>query len=159
MITFREGRHTFVYRVVGIALDGGRVLLHKVEGQDFWSLPGGRGEFLETSADTLRREMREELDCAVRVERLVWVVENFYADDTRSYHELGFYYQMTLPPDSPLGQGDGPFARRELTGEPLIFRWFPLAKVGHLPLYPTFLRSGLQALPGTVTHVVHVDGA
>ncbi len=159
MITFREGKYTFVYRVVGIALHRGRVLLHQVEGWDFWSLPGGRGEFLEASADTLRREMREELGCTVQVERLVWVAENFFEDDGRSFHELGFYYQMALPPDSPLCQSDGPFARRELTGEPLIFRWFPLAEVGRLPLYPTFLRSGLQALPKAITHIVHIDGA
>ena len=51
----------FNYRVAGIALSEGRLLLHTSDRDDFWSLPGGRCEFGETSAEALVREMREEL--------------------------------------------------------------------------------------------------
>ncbi len=49
-------------------------------GDDYWAMPGGRAEIGETSARTIVREMQEELGCEVEVERLLWTVENFYAD-------------------------------------------------------------------------------
>lgn len=78
MIAFEEGEVRFHYRVVGIALNGNRVLLHRAENDDFWTLPGGRVELLEPAHDVLKREMREELEIEIHVERLVWVVENFF---------------------------------------------------------------------------------
>lgn len=97
MITFDVGGVRFVYRTVGVAIDGGRVLLHQAEGDDFWSMPGGRVEPLEPSPDALRREMREEIGVAVRVERLLWVVENFYRHEALAYHELALFYLMSFP--------------------------------------------------------------
>lgn len=80
MIAFNRGPARFNYRIVGIALHNNQVLLHKAEGGSFWSLPGGRAELLEPATETLKREMREELDLDVQVERLVWIVEDFYQD-------------------------------------------------------------------------------
>jgi hypothetical protein len=40
MITFKSERNAFNYRIVGVALHEGRVLLHKGEDEDFWTLPG-----------------------------------------------------------------------------------------------------------------------
>jgi ADP-ribose pyrophosphatase YjhB (NUDIX family) len=62
MITFDEDHVRFTNRIVGIAYDGDRVLLHRAITDDFWALPGGRAELLETAAETLRREMREEMN-------------------------------------------------------------------------------------------------
>ena len=42
-------------------IDYGRILLHRADYEDFWSLPGGRVEMLEDSREALRREMLEEL--------------------------------------------------------------------------------------------------
>ncbi len=78
LIRFDEGERRFQCRVVGIALDDGRVLLHHADWEDFWTLPGGRAELGEALADGLRREMQEELDTVVEVERLLWVVENLF---------------------------------------------------------------------------------
>ena len=61
MIPFEEGKARFVYRLAGIALHSDQVLLHVMIHVNFWSVPGGRGELLEPSPETLRREMRDEL--------------------------------------------------------------------------------------------------
>jgi ADP-ribose pyrophosphatase YjhB (NUDIX family) len=78
MITFDQGKARFNHRVAGIVLNGDRVLIHRAEIDDFWSLPGGRVSILESTADALEREMQEELDVEVDIKRLVWVVENFF---------------------------------------------------------------------------------
>ena len=88
MITLAHGDYSFNYRIVGVALHDGHVLLHRGESEDFWTLPGGRAELGEPAEETLRREMREELGVEVEVERLLWVVENFFSYQGRSWHEL-----------------------------------------------------------------------
>jgi ADP-ribose pyrophosphatase YjhB (NUDIX family) len=153
MIAFQVGGLAFGNRVAGIAIQDGHVLLHRAERDDFWSLPGGRGELLEPSAESLRREMREEMGIEVEVERLVWVVENFFQDKGIAHHELGLYYLMRLPRPYDL---EASFYGQEENLR-LVFRWFPLEGLEEVRLYPTFLRRGLQALPETTQHIVHTD--
>lgn len=156
MITFRQNDRRFNFRVVGIAIHDGRVLLHRAEQTDFWALPGGRGELLEPAAETLRREMEEELNVAVAVERLVWIVENFFEYQGERFHELALYFQMHFPQDWPLLQHTDAFDGHE-NGIRLIFRWFPVDQLQGERVYPSFLRTGLATLPATTQHVVHTD--
>jgi len=156
MITIDEGNIHFANRIVGIACDRGRVLLHRAVTDDFWALPGGRAELLETAAETLRREMREEMNEDVDVERLVWIAENFFEHNGRAHHEIGFYFLIHLPPDSPLRQTTEPFDGQE--GDlRIIFEWFPVDALEQVYLFPTFLRTGLKDLPSATTHIVHTD--
>ena len=62
MITFGKDNKQFVFRSVGIMLNDGHVLLHRAGDNAFWSLPGGRVEFLEKAESTITREMKEELE-------------------------------------------------------------------------------------------------
>lgn len=156
MISFDIGGARFNYRVVGIALDGNRVLLHRAEMDDFWSLPGGRGEMLEPSEETLKREMREELEVEIRVDRLVWVVENFFEYDDKPYHELAFYFLMTFPPDCHLRKKSEPFTSYDGDVK-LIFKWYQLDELENIVLYPSFLREGLRSIPDSIEHIVHID--
>jgi len=161
MIVFEQGKVRFNLRVVGIALDGERVLVHRGERDDFWTLPGGRGELLEPARDTLAREMREEMGVDVEVGRLVWVVENFFEHEEMSYHELGLFFLMSLPPSSPLLSAHEFEGSEELTDGgtlKLLFRWLPVAGLAELALLPSFLRQGLKSIPPTTEHVVHRDG-
>jgi ADP-ribose pyrophosphatase YjhB (NUDIX family) len=156
MITFDEGEKRFTYRVAGIALDVDRVLLLRTEKDNFWFLPGGRVELLEPSQDALIREMQEELEVKVHVERLVWVVENFFEYEGKSYHELALYFLMSFPPDSHLCGKDEAFVGNE-EGLKLIFKWHPLDEMEEIPLYPTFLRKRLNSIPQITEHIVHTD--
>src|SRR3954462_14454364 len=87
-------------RVAGVCRHDGHVLLHRGELEEFWSLPGGRVEFRETSSSGLEREMRGAVGVDVEVGRLLWVMENFFSHAGRRFHELGFYYEMHLPASS-----------------------------------------------------------
>ncbi len=156
MITFDEGRVRFTNRVVGIALDRGRVLLHRTDDMNFWALPGGRAELLEPSPETLRREMLEEIEADVTVERLLWLAENFFQHEGRTCHELGFYFLMHLSSDSPL-RNQTSFLGHE-GNMPVHFEWHPLDSLENVVLYPTFLRSGLKSIPANIVHIIHVDG-
>lgn len=157
MITFEKDNAQFNYRIVGVVIHDGRVLLNSVEGWGFWFLPGGRAEMMEPARETLRREMREELGTDVEVERLLWIVENFFKFDGQNFHETGLYFLMSLPPDSPLYKREGPFAGKE-EHVALVFQWFRLDELPQIRLYPGFLPQALQSLPATTQHIVHKDG-
>lgn len=156
MITLDIGDARFSFRTVGVAIHDDRVLLHRAEWDDFWALPGGRVELGEPASESLRREMREELGVEVRVERLLWVVENFFGDQGREQHRLAFYFLMTFPPDHHYYRATAPFAGHE-EGIPLTFRWFPFADLDTTVHYPPFLRTALRDLPLTPTHIVYTD--
>jgi len=158
LITFDEGNMRFDYRVAGVVIDDGRVLLEKVEG---WSLPGGRGELLEPAEETLKREMREELSIEIKVNRLLWVVENFFTGndfhtgDEMSCHEMGLYFMVELPESSQL---------RELAELPgvekgfrRVFKWYPINILGNITLVPSFLQKSLKKISDSTEHIVHTE--
>lgn len=153
MITFDHDADRFTLRTVGVALDNGRVLLHRSEADDFWALPGGRCELGETAAESLRREMVEELEAVVEVERLLWVAENFFYHGGCVHHELGLYWLMRMPEEWLAAHRAGPFLGYE-GDSPMIFQWFDLSTLESVVLHPAFLRRALSDLPATPEYVI-----
>lgn len=155
MLSFPTPEGIFNYRVAGVLIEHGAVLVHRAPEEDFWSLPGGRGEFGEATSDTIRREFMEEIGRDVRAHRLLWVVENFFAYSSQPFHEVALYYEVHAK--DPLPREEYFFGRTEDREPPLIFRWVPMEHLPSLRLFPSFLREGLGKLPDWVTHVVHHD--
>lgn len=146
MISFAVGRTQFQLRAAAILCHQGRWLLHRAAGDDFWTLPGGRVEAGEDTAQALRREMLEELGEPVQALQLDYVVESFYPHGGGACHELGFFYRCELAPASPLGRHQQPFAGQELDlAKPLTFAWFSPAQRSDLLVYPSFLRTAVLA--------------
>ena len=146
----------FNFRAAAVIVDDGYALLHRATFEDFWSLPGGRVEVGEPSAATVARELGEELGpaCEARVDRLLWVVENFFTYEGERVHELGMYYHVTLGASCPFLAKERPFDGVETDlplheGEPvqLIYQWFPLDALANFALYPRVLRERLARLP------------
>lgn len=157
MIRFDQGNRRFNYRVVGVAIHNDSVLLHRADHEAFWTLPGGRAELGETAAQTITREMLEELATDVDVERLLWVVENFFEYEGVKYHELALYFLIHFRP------GSAPLHSEAFDGVegdvPLRFRWFPVRHdaLVALPLMPPFLPRALIELPRSPVHIVDRD--
>lgn len=147
MIRFEAGPGFFQYRVVGVCIHDGHVLLHRAApNDDRWSLPGGRCELLETAEAALAREIHEELGLTVTVGRLRWVVEHLFTFNGRPWHELGLYFEISLPPGCHFLDTSRSHAGQEAS-QPVQFRWFQLAQLNELPFYPDCLRGPLQAPP------------
>jgi ADP-ribose pyrophosphatase YjhB (NUDIX family) len=162
VITFDQAGMRFHYRVAGVCIHEGCVLLHRADRDDYWALPGGRCELGESSDVTLRREMQEELNVTVTVGRLLWVVENFFTLAGTAYHEIALLYAIELPADhaylnktrSHYGVED-----QSTNGTPytLIYRWVPVASLPIVILHPAFLRTALQKVPEATQHIVQRD--
>ncbi len=126
---------SFNYRVAGVCVDRQHVFLQQEVGTDFWFVPGGRCQLMERAADTLGREMREELDIAVRVGRLLWIVENFFDLGDRACHEMGLYFHMSLPASSEVRDHDRTFIRPPREHESHCrYQWFPVRELDRVRL-------------------------
>ena len=146
----------FNYRIAGVAIRDGKVLVQQPEADNYYFLPGGRAELQEPAKETLRREMQEELHVDVTVGRLLWVLENFFESEDREFHELGLYFLMTFPDDAPVSDTSQTFALQEGSHK-FVLLWHPLADLGTVPIYPSFLETALQSLPDVTEHIVHID--
>ena len=153
MITFKPGEIRFTYRVGGILINDEHILCQADSTEDFWFLPGGRAEFGETASVTLVREMQEELGVAMKIERLLYIVENFFTDPNDSWHELGLYFLMTAPTDSYVNQSLETIWRVDEMGNDLHFDWLPIAQLETFPLYPPFFQKALQQIPKCTVHI------
>ena len=168
MITFEKDGYIFVYRVAGVAIYDDRLLVHRSIIDDFWSLPGGRCEFLEISKDALMREIKEEIGVEIKIIRPLYFVENFFYFERKNYHELSIFYQMEFSPDSKLvfekdtfhgkerelGFENSTFYGKELD---LIFKWVNINEVENLRLYPLFLRKSLKNIKSYPEHIINRD--
>ena len=155
MITYEQGIYRFTYRVAGLFVHDQEALLHRPVSDDFWALPGGKGEFMESSEQTIKRELKEEMGVDVDVLRLLWVVEHFHENGKKKNHEIGLCYLLALPKDSSL------LDMEEFTGNEgklkLIFKWFSIEELENVKLYPSFLRVSIKNLPFHTEHLVHID--
>ena len=64
-------------------------------------IPGGRIKIGEKSVDAIKREIKEELNFDINVNKLTFVkiIENFFKIDTNKYHELFFVYKYNVSYD------------------------------------------------------------
>jgi hypothetical protein len=68
--------------------------------------------------------------------------------------DLGLDFPHTDKAQPFYGHEDGPDGKANLT---LIFRWFPIAQLEDVTLFPTFLRTALKHPPEHTQHIVHHD--
>ena len=151
-------KRIFQMRIAGLGFRDGHVLVHRAVHETFWTFPGGRAEVGETSEETLKREMVEELGVEVKVGRLLWAVENFFRYEERDWHELGFYYLMELPESFPFHSTD--IVHRIVDTHELEFKWVKATRdsLKALDIPPYFIADEIETLPASPRHLVWNDG-
>jgi 8-oxo-dGTP pyrophosphatase MutT (NUDIX family) len=153
-IVFERDGKKFNFRSVAILIHTDRVLLHQINNNPYWSLPGGRVEFSESASTTVVREMKEELRIDCEVIRPLWVMENFFNSFGFDFHEIAFYFLLTIPQEL-VSKGD---SFEEYDGKSkLTFKWHQITDLDTVELYPEFLRKALNNLPDFLTYTTHRD--
>ena len=117
-------------------------MLHKLEGDSFWALPGGRVEAGEEASQTIVREFHEELGISVTCNELLAVGENFFEYDREPHHELGMYFSASLPEYSGIRNTEVLHVGIEGSRR-LEFRWFALPELQEIDFRPAVLRDSL----------------
>ncbi|MEB3052828.1 NUDIX hydrolase [Bacillus pseudomycoides] len=150
-LTFKSEKTCFNYRVGAICKHNNKMLMIQNEGEDFWYVPGGRVQMLESSESAVKRELREELGVDVDVKSLLWMAENFFTYDKHQYHEISFYYEVNLL-ELP-AKGEDTFVLEEDCRR-YVFQWVPLEHINEYNLKPDFLKDKVNDLPIHMEHIV-----
>lgn len=155
VISFPIEGQRFNFRVAGIIIVDGHVLVCREDEDGYTMLPGGRIELGETSALSLEREIAEELAMPATLGPMIATSESFYRRAGEDFHELGFFYTVDLPGQGP--NGTSPWLQRPDEGHILSFYWVPLAgdALEAFNLQPRWLPEFLRNLPDQQTHIAY----
>ena len=146
-----DGETTFMYRVGGIAVHDGHLLVEHNVIYDYCFVPGGRVEYGESAAEALARELYEELGERVEVGRLVLVTDNFFEHGDERFQEVALYFLVALAPGSKILGRDGVFEGAEPGTK---FRWIRVGEAEQAVLFPELLRARVRAIPQTPEYIV-----
>ena len=80
-------------RAAGVMIHNGKILVHRNVNSDHYALIGGRVEIGENSADTIKREIKEELGKDIEITGYISTIENFFELKDLKYHEIMFVYK------------------------------------------------------------------
>lgn len=155
-ILFKTEDRVFSYRVAGICVQDGKVLLQKPTNNSAYAFPGGHVAFGETNSETLIREFREEIGADIAAGELKWVAEIFFPWGNKPCHQVCLYYMAELL--SPEIPREGVFmAAEHIEGRhfDLEFHWVPLEDVEKLEVYPTNAPGLLKKLDKGVQHFIY----
>lgn len=153
-ILFKDEDGIFSYRVAGICVRDGKVLLQKPLDDEGYAFPGGHVALGETSAETLVREFAEEMGARATVGELKWVAEIFFPWQGRMTHQICLYHTVEIEQGS-IPSGDR-FPSRENAN--IQFLWLPLTELDRYPIYPTEATALLRELDGGVKHFIYREG-
>ena len=160
-ILFTTDDGIFSYRVAGVCVRDGCVLLQSATDDPAYAFPGGHVEFGETNEETLIREFDEEIGARIKVGTLLWTAEIFMSWNGKPCHQLCLYYNIEI-----IG-GDVPetgsfTAREQIEGREfdILYHWVPIDTLDNIELYPPqtkkLLSDGTGSLGGTA-HFVYKE--
>ncbi len=152
-IRFKIEDKIFSYRVGGILVENGKILLQR----DKWgnhAVIGGHVSFMEQAKDTLVREFMEELQVKIGVDDLLAVNENFFMWGDKPCHQVHFYYAVHLEDDTFFREGEisGVDELEDLRVE-LDFVWVPLEDLKNISVYPRGIERLLEKHNGVIHFV------
>ena len=155
-IIFLTDDFVFSYRVGGLLIHNGKVLLQKPKNDDY-AIIGGHVAALETTAETLKREYMEELHTEIEVDRLLAVGEIFFPWGNKPCHQICVYYKVHLSNENALPVDDTIHGYDELGNKrfDMDFCWVPLEQLENgLKVYPLELIPHIVNEPKEVVHFV-----
>jgi ADP-ribose pyrophosphatase YjhB (NUDIX family) len=157
LLTTNEG--VFSYRVAGILIRDGKVLLQRVINDPAYAFPGGHVNFGETSEQAVIREFKEEIAADIRPIRLLWIGENFFPWGEKNCHQIGLYYLLALGDETQIPLDSIFYARDEVERKAcqLEFSWVDLTKLKHTELYPIIAKEKLMDLSDHIEQFVYVE--
>ena len=155
-LLFRTDDFVFSYRVAGICMQNGAVLLQKPTNDNGFAFPGGHAAFGETNEEMLIREFQEETGLDISVGALKWVGELFFPWGKKPCHQICLYYLVAVK-DKAAADGGMFLGQEQLEGRnfEMEFHWIPLDRVKDIEVYPSNACQLLSCLENGVQHFVY----
>ena len=154
-ILFKTEEYVFSYRVAGICVQNGKVLLQKPANDTAFAFPGGHAALGESNAQTLVREFQEEIGADITVGDLKWVGEIFFPWGDKPCHQICLYYLVEIQTKNlPM---EGMFMGKErIEGRFMLeFHWVPFEEMKSVEVYPTNAVELMNSMGNGVQHFIY----
>ncbi len=119
----------------------------------FTTVPGGRIHMLENTKEGLLREIEEEMHITLDINeiKLKTVIENFFEDQGRRFHEAYYLYKLEVKED------DNRFIdnKENYDSEASYYKWVDKDKLEEVNLLPEVLRH--LSNEDKVEHIIQDD--
>lgn len=142
-ITVDINDYTLNMRAAGIIIHNNKILLHRNLNSDHYALIGGRVMIGESSDNTVKREMLEELGKEVETYDYVATIENFFTMKKSKYHEIMFIYNADFikPSDKKIEY----LLKNREGKEYLQYEWIDLDKINEYKILPVCIKEILKS--------------
>ena len=137
----------FNFRVCGIMLNDGKLLVMRDENAPYYYIPGGRVNLHETVENAILRELKEELDISAEIIRPLWVNQAFFVEEVSKdkFHEICLYFLIDISKCGLLERGEK-FTIIE-GKHTLNFEWMNIGELRDEYIYPEFIKEEIFNLP------------
>lgn len=141
-ITIDVDNYKLNVRAAGVMIHNGKILVHRNINSDHYALIGGRVEIGENSADTIKREIKEELGKNIEITGYISTIENFFEMKGSKYHEIMFVHKIefTNKDDKKIE-----YTMKNIEGKDYLqYEWIEINKIDEYPLLPRAVKEVLK---------------
>lgn len=158
-IIFKTEEYVFSYRVAGLLLHNGKVLLQRSTDDTSYAIPGGHVAFGETNEETLVREFKEEINAVIKVDKLKWVGEIFFPWSDKPCHQICLFYNVLLTENGNIPLFGTFYGTEQIEDKSfkLEFSWVDIKDINNIELYPIDAKKYLLEGLNEVKHFVYKE--
>ena len=129
-------------RSTGVIIHNNKLLVHSDINLDHYALIGGRVAIGESSEETIKREIKEEIGKEVEVIGYIGTVENFFEANSQKYHEIMFIYQLEFVNEEDKQIEE---TMKNIEGKDYLqYEWLDLDKIEKEPLKPQGIKKVIK---------------
>ncbi len=130
-------------RAAAVIIHDNKILVHKNVNEDHCTLPGGRIAIGESSRETIKREINEEMGKEIEITGYIGTIENFFEDKQKKYHEILFIQRAEFITDEDKKIN---YTLHNIEGKDYLnYEWIDLDKIEEYNIVPKCLRSVLKS--------------
>jgi 8-oxo-dGTP pyrophosphatase MutT (NUDIX family) len=138
----------------GVIIHNNKILTHRNINKDHYCLPGGRIEIGESSEQTIKREIYEELGKEIEITGYLATIENFFEMENKKYHEIFFLHRIEFENEEDKKIN---YTMHNVEGkEYLQYEWLDLDKIEEYNILPKCLKEVLKSQNFPI-HVINDD--
>lgn len=139
-IRYKANNYQFHYRTSAIIYnkDKTKILLFKSSNRDFYMLPGGKVNELESSEDALKREVQEETGLEINIIDFKCFSECVVTDKEMTYQQVEAIYEASYNDEINNDEFNG------LEGNWILFKWFNINNLDNILIEPKGIKDILK---------------
>lgn len=129
-------------RAGAVIIHNNKILLHRNLNSDHYAILGGRISIGESSEETVKRELVEEIGKKIEITGYISTIENFFELKGSKYHEIMFIHKAEFVNEEDKKIVD---TMKNIEGKDYLqYEWIDIDKIDEYPLKPQIMKEVLK---------------